>query len=207
MRSLFRLGDLSRYSPKKMPFNPLPEFLHENGDYVSVDLDIDDDLSSDPKWLQKIKHRVGSIVIEFNALEKEIDEAILDIMNERAEDARIWVFLENMPASRKINSLFQIYDRMFEHCDVPESTKLNAKSLNQRINELNTKRNLYVHASWLNTINEMVEHRTRRLRIGTYGRIRRKISISEIDADIDAMEKIRHELSEFHYETVQEMFC
>ena len=159
-----------------------------------------------PKWLQKIKHRVGSIVIEFSALEKEIDEQILDIMNERAEDSRIWVFLENMPASRKIHSLFQIYDRMFEHCDVEESTKTNAKSLNHRISELNTKRNLYVHANWLNTIGEMVEHRTRRLKIGPYGRIRQKISISEIDADIDTMTKIRHELSEFHYETIQEMF-
>ena len=191
-----------------MPFNPLPEFYcDDNGDYISVDFDFDfeSELSDDPDWLHKIKHRVGSIVIEFNALEKEIEDQILDIMNERAEDSRIWVFLENMPASRKINSLFQIYDRMFEHCDVKDATKATAKDLNQRINTLNSKRNLYVHANWLNTVDELVEHRTRRLKTGTYGRIRKKITLAEIDADIMAMEKMRFELSEYHYEAVQEM--
>jgi len=188
-----------------MPFNLLPEFLHENGEYTRVDLDFEGELSSDPDWLSKVKLRVGSVVVEFNALEKDIEDSILDLMNERGEDSRIWVFLENMPASRKIHALFQIYDRIFEHAKVSARTIGAAKDLKTRILELNSKRNLYVHANWMNTIDEMVEHRTRRLKSGNYVRVRQRITMSEIDSDINVISNLANEVSEFYYETSQEL--
>lgn len=185
-------------------FNPLPEFVEDEGRFTYVDFDLDDEeVSHDPNWMRKIRYRVGAIAVEFNALEAEIDYSILDWMNVRAEDERLWVFLESMAASKKIHALFEIYARTFHHCDVAQTTIDAADALKRRLIDANVKRNFYVHANWHNTINEHVEHRTRRIPAGGYGRVRRKVTISEIDNDIEAITALRHELGEFHDTTAQ----
>lgn len=184
-------------------FNPLPEFLEDEGQFTYVDFDLDKEISGDPNWMRKIRHRVGAIAVEFNALEAEIDYSILDWMNIRAEDERLWVFLESMPASKKIRALFEIYARTFHHCEVLQATIDAAADLNRRLSDANAKRNFYVHANWHNTINELVEHRTRKIPSGGYGRVRRKVTIKEIDSDIETFTQLRHELAEFHDTTAQ----
>jgi hypothetical protein len=185
-------------------FNTLPEFVEKEGQFTYFDFHLDDEeISGDPNWMRKIRYRVGAVAVEFNALEAEIDYSILDWMNIRAEDDRLWVFLELMAASKKIHSLFEIYARTFHHCDVAQVTIDAATDLKHRLIGANVKRNFYVHANWHNTINEHVEHRTRRIPSGVCGRVRRKITIAEIDSDIETLTQLRHELAEFHDKTAQ----
>ena len=185
-------------------FNRLPQFVEDEGQFTYLDFDlVDEEISADPNWMRKIRYRVGAVAVEFNALEAEIDYSILDWMNVRAEDDRLWVFLESMTASKKIDSLFEIYARTFHHCDVAQATVDAATNLKRRLNEANVKRNFYVHANWHNTINEHVEHRTRRIPTGGCGRVRRKVTIAEIDNDIETITQLRHELADFHHETAQ----
>ena len=109
--------------------NPLPEFLEDENGFTPIDLFWEEDVSEDPNWMRKVTYRVGQIVVEFNSLEQEIDSCILDWMNERGEDARIWAFIEQMPVSKKINALFTIYSRTFEWTDVPKSLVSDARDL------------------------------------------------------------------------------
>ena len=185
--------------------NPLPEFLEDENGFTPIDLFWEEDVSEDPNWMQKVTYRVGQIVVELNSLEQKIDSCILDWMNERGEDARIWAFIEQMPVSKKINALFTIYSRTCEWTDVPKSLVSDARDLKRRITAINVRRNFYVHANWYSTINEMVEHKTRQIPNSVYGRVRRKTNLAEFDRDINEIKKLANELSEFHYSAQQAM--
>lgn len=181
--------------------NPLQEYLNEDGNLVLIDIDLDEEIANDPQWLKKIKYRIGSIVIEFNYLERQVDEAILEIMNERAEDERVWVFLEKMTCSSKFEALSKHYDLFLNYSKPPEDLLSKKKKTFQKMEASRMRRNLYVHANWHNTVKgELVEGKTKRLKSGSYGRFREKVSVDHIDKDIEDIIELQYDLDELHEE-------
>ncbi len=190
--------------------NPLPEYRDENGTAVpieAVDIDVlyeEGEGYPDEQWYDEIYGLIGRFVVRFNSLEDTVEDLILGELNERAEDARVWVFLERMPTKQKIDALLRLYEVNFNRSELLASNpvRLRATNLKRELERINTQRNLYVHANWLNIAtddqrNLLVEHKTKRTRDGYYGRIRRSITIAEMNADIKAVRDIEEGLYEF----------
>lgn len=187
-----------------MIINPLPEYLDQEGKPILVDIEPDEESAADPQWLKKVKHRVGAIIVEYNYLEREIDDGILEIMNERHEDERVWVFLENMSSSRKIDALSRLYDICSHDSEMPVELQDRKKALFDELDDLRQRRNVYVHANWHNTVSgELVEHRTKRMKSGEYARFRQKISIHDLDNDLNRICKLQDTLYDLHEEILE----
>lgn len=145
--------------------------------------------------------------MEFNYLEREIDEIILEIMNDRAEDERVWIFLESLSIDKKIDALSKIYDTYFAMEKFEERFIDKKKSLFQRLNEIRINRNIYIHANWLNEYNgDLVEWKTKRLKSGEYGRVHKKISITDLDEDLMRIKKMQLEINGFHKHIVETFY-
>lgn len=182
--------------------NPLREYLDQEGNPVPIDIEPDDDYVNDPQWLKKVKHRVGAIIVEFNYLEREIDELILELMNDRHEDETVWVFLESMTSLKKIDALSRIYDIGFCRSEMPKELIVFSE-----LDDTRQRRNLYVHANWHNTISgELVERKTKRMKSGGYGRFREKISIDDLDTDLRRICKLHDDLFDLH-ESILAALC
>ncbi len=187
-----------------MVSNPLPEFVDQDGNHVQIDLELEDETSSDPQWMKKIKYRIGAIVIEFNYLERIADDLILEIMNDRTEDPMVWVFLERMTTYSKFDALFKLYDIFSSYVQFSDELLTQKKLIYSELDDIRVKRNLYVHANWYNTIRgDLVENKPKKIKSGSYGRFRKKISIADIDADIQKAIKVQDNLYDFHEEFIQ----
>jgi hypothetical protein len=161
----------------------------------------------DPQWLKKVRYRIGYIVMEFNYLERQIDEIILGIMNSRAEDERVWIFLESFSADKKIDTLSKLYDNYFTEVKFDEQFKEKKKILFQTLNEIRVNRNIYIHANWMNEFNgDLVEWKTKKVKSGEYGRVHKRISIADLDEDLNRIMNMQVKLYEFHEEITQKFF-
>lgn len=178
-------------------FNPLQDYIDNEGEYKWVEFNLDDVSLKDPYWLKKIKYRIGSIVMEFNYLERSIDDYILEIMNDRCEDERVWIFLENLSSANKIDALSKLYDNYFAFADFNYEEQLKTRKIKlfQSLNEARIKRNIYIHSNWLGEFSgELVEHKTKKLKSGEYGRIHKRITIADLDNDIKLIISLQGEL-------------
>ena len=145
--------------------------------------------------------------MEFNYLEREIDDLILEIINDHAEDEKVWIFLESFSADRKIDALSKLYDTYFAMAKFPKHFKEKKRKLFQSLNEVRINRNIYIHANWLNEFNgDLVEWKTKRLKSGEYGHVHKKISIADLDDDLNRIVNIHEELFEFHEEITQRFY-
>jgi len=145
--------------------------------------------------------------MEFNYLEREIDDLILEIMNDRAEDERVWMFMENMSSARKIDILSKLYDNYFYYSKLGKELKVKKSNLFEKLSKIRINRNVYIHSNWLNDSNgEFVEYKTKRLKSGEYGRIHKKISINDLDEDLNLIRWLQDELFEFHEEITEKFY-
>lgn len=181
-------------------FNPLQDYIDNEGEYKWVEFKLDDESLKDPYWLKKIKYRIGSIVMQFNYLERSIDDYILEIMNEHYEDEKVWIFLENLSSAKKIETLSKLYDSYFAFADInfEEQLKIRKIKLFQSLNEARINRNIYIHSNWLNDYNgQFTEYKTKKLKSGEFGRIHKRITIADLDNDLKLILSLQGELYRF----------
>ncbi len=147
------------------------------------------------------------MVIQYNYLERQIDNYIHEIMNDDFEDEKVWIFLENLVASKKIQVLSKLYDIHFASLIFPEKLIADKKRIFIELDKIRERRNIYAHANWINSVNsEHIECKTKRMNDGKYYRLHKKISIGDLDKDLLRMNNIQLGLEQYH-EEFMDCFC
>lgn len=182
--------------------NPLLDYI-EDEKIVPYELDFESERTHTISHYRKIKFRIGTIVILINALEKLIESCIMDMMNDRCEDARVWILIKDFNFYKKITSLNDLYCediRMLKenNAELQEKVKLIIK----QINEVREERNIYIHCNWVNSHNfEYFETKVKNIKEEKgYFRIRKKITVKNLDDCIKKIENIIMALEEVHDE-------
>jgi hypothetical protein len=126
------------------------EFLKNRSDYFSHSNLLDEIEDSDELFdkLEEITRYIGSVIIEFNALESTIEYLIAEqMMRSGDQDDRIYVFLSEMMYQGKAKALINLYGQIIEFCDV-KITHEDLKVIEKRLEEAARIRNEYAHAHW-----------------------------------------------------------
>lgn len=192
-----------------MIINPLPDYLIDE-DKILYDYIDDDDIDEKEKsiFFKKLKYRIGNITILFNSLEREIEEYILDTLNERGEDSRIWIILQDLSSYKKIIWLKKIFLDMAKHLD-KETDKIVAEinNLFTQIDDCRVKRNSYIHTNYLNNMNlKYFETKVKHIKKqNQYLRIKKHIKLTDIETLANNIEKCSNDLYEFS-ERFNELF-
>ena len=136
--------------------NPLREYLDDT-DEIVYDVDFTDDLSErdEGTFFNELSHNIGLTVIYFNTLENEVSDCLLESMNQRGEDSRVWVLIKEFSFDKKMNCLKEIYLQFlnYNENDVRQKMTNKIESLFNKINEVKFFRNLIVHCNWSNHVN------------------------------------------------------
>jgi len=128
--------------------NPLREYLDDT-DEIVYDIDFTDDLSEkdEETFFNELSQNIGLIVIYFNTLENEVSDCLLESMNQRGEDSRVWILIKDFSFDKKMNCLKEIYLQFlnYDENDVCQKMTNKIESLFNKINEVKIFRNLIVH--------------------------------------------------------------
>ncbi|PNG52291.1 hypothetical protein WDL1CHR_06203 [Variovorax sp. WDL1] len=113
--------------------------------YLGHDFGDDDDVEG--AVLFETLPLIGMVVLLFNALEKSIDSAICEAINDRTDSVGLLV-IHGMPYGQKVD----VYERLCEdlHATV-EGPVPSFQGLIARLKAVSVLRNLVVHADWLSS--------------------------------------------------------
>ena len=184
--------------------NPLPEYL-EDTEKIVYEVDVVDYVpKGQAKFYKQLKEKIGMLVISFNTLVSEIDDYLLESMNERGEDPRIWILIKDFSFEKKVNCLKDIYIQILnpEEKDSNQEilTRINATFL--KIHEVKNFRNLIVHCNWSNHMN--LKHFVTGVKLvkkeKSILRVRKQIKLEDFDTSIDTIISLMAELSDLHSE-------
>ncbi len=188
---------------KNNMWNPIPDYLQDE-DKVIYDIDLEyNNVKDESIFFRKLRYRLGDIVIFFNEFERTFDECILEMMNDRGEDTRIWVLIKDFSFDKKISSLELIYYEKLKFYDRSETDlKPKVDEIVKDIIKIKNTRNMYVHANWLNHSNlEYFESKVKHVKHkNSVLRVRKKITIENIEEDIYQIQLINERLNELHEE-------
>ena len=107
--------------------------------------------SDDPYgYIKDLTHLIGEIVIEFNALENDIDHFLCSMISDRSHQKGLLV-INNMMFSSKVD-LFYRFANEYIRLRKLESGWL--QSLVSEMKQCGSLRNSVVHANWMNTDNQ-----------------------------------------------------
>lgn len=184
-------------------WNPIPDYLQDE-DKIVYDIDLEyENVKDESIFFRKLRYRLGDVVIFFNELERTIDECIIEMMNDRGEDPRIWILIKDFSFEKKANSLELIYSEILKY-NKSTGVELQSKVKNimKEINEIKTQRNIYIHANWLNHSNlEYFESKVKHIKNqNSLLRVRKKITIQNIEEDIYKIQFVNDQLIELHEE-------
>lgn len=121
-----------------------------------------------------------------NALERVVEDCLLEMMNERAEDSRICILFQD----------FNLDKRTIEHsiAAICRGSFLSTKRKTRK------RRNLYIHSNWLNNFNlKYFETKVKKIqRKEGYFRVRKKFTLDDLDVLIAEIEAVTNDLEELH---------
>ena len=181
--------------------NPLPDYI-EDEDSVLYEIDIPaEEIEGQGLFFRKLRYRIGSIVILVNALERVVEECLLEMMNERAEDSRVWILIQDFNLDKKIGRLKSIYIETIRITrDKNKKLLKNVDSVFSKLDKVRKKRNIYIHSNWLNNYNlKYFETKVKEIKSKEgYFRVRKKFSLEDLDSFIQKIESITNELEELH---------
>ena len=181
-------------------FNPLPDYI-EDEDTVLYEIDMPDEgVEGQAQFFRKLRYRIGSIVILTNALERVVEECLLEMMNERAEDSRIWILIQDFTLDKKISRLKSIYVETVRLAQKDRTLIEKIDRLFSRLEDIRKKRNIYIHSNWLNSLNlKYFETRVKEIKKKEgYFRVRKKIELSDLESFISQIEVATNDLEELH---------
>jgi hypothetical protein len=152
-------------------------------------------------FFRKLRTRLGNIIILFNSLERLIEECILEMMNDRAEDSTVWILMLDLNIDKKIQKLYAIYIeriRLFHKNN--DALLKKVKSYFDDLNAIRIKRNIYIHSNYLNSLDyKYFENKVKEVKhLHGYFRIRKKITIDDLDLLIRQIKKISYRLEILH---------
>jgi hypothetical protein len=182
--------------------NPLPDYI-EDEKLVLYELDFESERTHTISHFRKIKFRIGTIVILFNALEKLIESCIMEIMNGRGEDARVWILIKDFTFFKKEESLNDLYCENIRALKENDAVLLEkVKLLFTDIKKVRGERNIYVHCNWINSHNlEHFETKVKTIKEESgYFRVRKRITIKNLDDCIKDIENVMIKLEVVHEE-------
>jgi hypothetical protein len=181
--------------------NPLPDYI-EDEDSVLYEIDIpDENFQGQGLFFRKLRYRIGSIVILTNALERVVEDCLLEMMNERAEDPRVWILIQDFNLDKKINRLKSIYVETIRIAHDKNSALLsNVQAVFSKLDETRRKRNIYVHSNWLNNYNlKYFETKVKEIkRKEGFFRVRKTFALEDLDSFIQEIELVTNDLEELH---------
>ena len=184
-------------------WNPIPDYLQDE-DKVIYDIDLEYENTKDESiFFRKLRYRLGDIIIFFNELERTIDECIIEMMTDRGEDPRIWVLMKDFSFEKKTSSLELIYYEMLKYNKTSgDELRRKVESIIKEINTIRNERNIYIHANWLNHSNlEYFESKVKHIKHkNSMLRIRKRISIENIEEVIYKTQTVNENLLELHDE-------
>jgi hypothetical protein len=179
-----------------MIINHLIEYIEDTKEITSYDFEYDDIPEKERSiFFRKLQYRLGALIVVFNYLERLIEECILDFINNRGEDTRIWILIKDYNLDKKIKVLKELYFEKIRITGKDES-KENVYKLFNRIETIRISRNIFIHSNWLNDINlKYFEVKVKKVdeKIG-YARARRHLRIDEIELLISDVEEVIDEL-------------
>jgi len=162
------------------------EFLKNRSDYFSHSNLLDEIEDGDELFdkLEEITRYIGSVIIEFNALESTIEYLIAEqMMRSGDQDDRIYVFLSEMMYQGKSKALINLYGQIIEHCDV-KITQEGLTKIEKRLQEAARIRNEYAHAHWQDiSSNGFVRIKTRPNKKGVFQKYR-LFDIEQLEKDM-----------------------
>lgn len=145
--------------------------------------------------IKKYTPLIGKFLIEFSALEHQINLLIAEIINSRAHNPG-YVIIEKLTTNNKID----LFSKSYASLGIYDSNfKENLKSLTKRLNEINTFRNYLVHANWY-SLQKNGYVRTKIVIDGEYGYVRFKrvlMTTPEIRKNIKEIYKLLRGLEKF----------
>ena len=181
--------------------NPLPDYIEEE-DSILYEVDIpDEDIEGKELFFRKLRYRIGSIVILANALERVVEDCLLEMMNERAEDSRVWILIQDFNLDKKINRLKSIYVEIIRIVYDKNNTLLkNVEDVFSKLEDVRKKRNIYIHSNWLNNLNlKYFETKVREIKTKEgYFRVRKKFTLEDLDSFIEEIESVMRDLENLH---------
>lgn len=182
-----------------MILNPLREYDEDSKEELKYDIEINEVSEKERSlFYRKLQYRLGEIVVLFNYFERIIDECIINVMNERAEDERIWILIKDNNVDKKIKTLSELYIsrmRITNNYTLLEKHKL----LFNRIEEIRIKRNIFIHSNWLNDNNlEYFEVKVKKIneKMG-YMRVNKKIEIKDLEIYIENLDLLISDLEKY----------
>jgi hypothetical protein len=186
--------------------NPLPSYI-EDEDIILYEIDIPEkDNEGQSRFFRKLRYRIGSIVILTNAFERIVEDCLLEMMNERAEDPRIWILIQDFTLEKKINRLKSIYIETVRLLQKDRTLLEKINILFSKLEEIRRKRNIFIHSNWLNSLNlNYFESRVREIKKKDgYFRVRKKIELTDLESFITEIEDATNDLEDLHYEIFYE---
>lgn len=174
--------------------NIIPDYIDDTNE-ILYDLEVNNEESLDSNIMKKIKYRLGSLIMNSNYLERVIDSMIIDEFSDDYEDTRIWIAIKDYTFDKKIKYLEAILLEKMRICDKKENIE-EVKNFFKQLDKIRIERNLYVHANWLNCYNQKYFEIKVKECQSKVCRLRKKITIEDIDTTISAIEKI---INDFEY--------
>ena len=123
------------------------------------------------------------------------------MMNERAEDPRVWILIQDFMLDKKITRLKSIYVETIRMVHNKDSALLkNVDAVFSRLEEARKKRNIYIHSNWLNNLNlKYFETKVKEIKSKEgYFRVRKSITLEHLDSFIEEVETVTNDLGELH---------
>lgn len=182
--------------------NPLPEY-YEDTDKIVYDVDIIDYIpKGQAKFFKQLKEKIGMLVISFNTLESEIEDRLLESLNERAEDPRMWLLIRDFTFDKKVSSLKEIYIQIFQPENEKSAKNVIAKidAVFKKIYDVKNFRNLISHCNWGNhtDLKYFVTGVKLVKKHNSILRIRKEIKLADFDTTIDTIIGLMAELEDLH---------
>jgi hypothetical protein len=186
---------------KYMIINHLTEYIEDTKEEIEYfDFEYDDIPEKERSlFFRKLQYRLGVLIVVFNYLERLIEECILDFVNSRGEDTRIWILIKDFNLDKKIKALKELY---LEGIRIT-GKKENKDKVNELFNEIDSiriKRNTFIHSNWLNTINlKYFEVKIKKVdEIKGYMRTRKHLKIEDIESLISNIEGVIDKLEQMN---------
>lgn len=185
------------------------EFKKNRSDYFSHSNLLDEIEDGDELFhkLVEITHYIGSVIIEFNALESIIEYLIAEqMMRSGDQDDRIYVFLSEMMYQGKSKALINLYGQIIEHCDV-KITHDDLTKIEKRLQEAARIRNEYAHAHWQDiSSNGFVRVKTRPNKKGVFQKYR-LFDIGQLEKDMFFIMETPSILGKFDENLMYQLHC
>lgn len=182
-----------------MILNPLHEYCEDSKEETKYDIELED-ISEKARSLfyRKLHYRLGEIVVLFNYFERLIDECIINTMNERSEDERVWILIRDYNIDKKIKTLSELYINVMRtnnNYSLLEEHKL----LFKRIENIRIQRNTFIHSNWLNDNNlEYFELKVKKINeLKGYMRVNKKIQLKDLEVYIETLVLLFSDLEKY----------